>query len=163
MVTLMGKVSPGSTPARSTSALAVIILSDIEGVALRPSLFRPPVLVDELESLWIRKLWLLLLGRLEELTLLGEGLRGGRLSTDAAAPLTGVSMEAVSGAAVASELVDLAFVFGLVRFETGSSVTMRALGAGKGAMSMFSKRLTRLRQVIVGFMVVGRVMVDVSE
>lgn len=95
--------------------------------------------------------------------MLGKGLGDWRLSTDAAAPLTGVSMEAVSGAVVASELVDLPFIFDLVRFETGSSVTMRALGAGKGAMSIFSKKLTRLRQVIVGFIVVGRVMVDVKE
>lgn len=159
----MGKVSPGSTPARRTSAFAVMVLSEIEGVALRPSLLRPPVLAEELGSLWIWKLWLLLLGRLEELTLLGEGLSGGRGSTDAAAPLTGVSMEEVSGAAVASELVDLAFALDLERFETGSRVTMRALGAGKGAMSMFSRRLTRLRQVRIGFMVVGRVRVDVSE
>jgi hypothetical protein len=69
----------------------------------------------------------------------------------------------VSGAAVASELVDLAFAFDLERFDTGSSVTMRALGAGNVAMSMFSKRLTRRRHVRVGFMVVGRVRMEVRE
>ena len=73
----------------------------------------------------------------------------------------GVSIEAVSGAAVASEFIDLAFALDLERFETGSSVTMRALGAGKGAISIFSRKLTRLRQDMVGFMVVGRVRVDV--
>lgn len=72
-------------------------------------------------------------------------------------------MEDVSGAAVVSELVDLAFALDLERFETGSRVTMRALGGGKGAMSIFSKRLTRRRHVRIGFMVVGRVMVDVRE
>lgn len=39
---------------------------------------------------------------------------------------------------------------------------MRALGAGKGAISMFSRKLTRLRQETVGFIVVGLVSVDVS-
>lgn len=163
MVTLMGNVSPGSTPARRTSALAVMVLSETEGVTLRPSLFRPPpVLVDELGSLAIWKLWLLLLGRLEELTLLGDGLSGGRWSTEPAAPLTGVSMEEVSGAAVVSEAGDLDFALDLDRLETGSRVTTRALGAGNGAISMFSSKFTRLRQVSVGFMVVGRVRVDVS-
>jgi hypothetical protein len=95
--------------------------------------------------------------------LLGDGLSGGLVSTEGAAPLIGVSTEDVSGPAVASELVDLAFPFGFERFEIGSNVTMRALGAGNGAMSMFSRILTRLRQVSVGFMVVGRVRVEVSE
>lgn len=95
--------------------------------------------------------------------MLKDGLSGGRLSTEAAAPLTGVSIEEVSGAAVASELVDLALAFDLERFETGSRVTMRALGAGKGAISMFSNRLTRRRHVRVGFIVVGRVRVEVRE
>lgn len=164
MVTLIGRVSPGSTPARSSSALAVMVLSEIEGVALRPSLFRPVVLAEELGSLTIWKLWLLLLGRLEELTLLGDGLNGGRWSTEPAAPLMGVSIDDVSGAAVVSEgVVDLAFAFDLERLDTGSIVTMRALGAGKGAISMFSSMFTRLRQVRVGFMVVGRVRVEVRE
>jgi hypothetical protein len=104
-----------------------------------------------------------LLGRLEELTLLGEGLSGGRLSTEAAVPLIGVSIEDVSGPWVASEATDLALAFDLERFEIGSRVTMRALGAGNGAMSIFSRRLTRLRQVSVGFIVVGRVRVEVRE
>lgn len=159
----MGRVSPGSTPARRSSAFAVMVLSEIDGVALRPSLFCPPVLADELGSLAIRKLWLLSLGRLDELTLLGEGLSGGLVSTDGAAPLIGVSTEAVSGPGVASEFVDLAFPLGFERLEIGSNVTIRALGAGKGAMSIFSRRLTRLRHVSVGFMVVGRVRVEVSE
>lgn len=42
---------------------------------LRASLLRIPALVG---SLTIWKLWLLLLGRLDELTLLGTGLNGGR-------------------------------------------------------------------------------------
>lgn len=159
----MGRVSPGSTPARRSSALAVMVLSERDGVALRPSLFCPPVLEDELGSLAIRKLWLLSLGRLDELTLLGEGLSGGLVSMEGAVPLIGVSIEDVSGPAVASEVVDLAFPFGFERFEIGSNVTMRALGAGNGAMSIFSRILTRLRQVSVGFMVVGRVKVEVSE
>lgn len=159
----MGSVSPGSTPARKSSAFAVMVLSEIDGVTLRPSLFCPLVLADELGSLAIRKLWLLSLGRLDELTLLGEGLRGGLTSTDGDAPLIGVSTEVVSGPAVASEFVDWAFPFGLGRFAIGSNVTMRGLGAGKGAMSMFSRRLTRLLHVRVGFMVVGRVRVEVSE
>lgn len=162
IVTVMGRVSPGSTPARKSSAFAVMVLSEIDGVTLRPSLFCP-VLADELGSLAIRKLWLLSLGRLDELTLLGEGLSGGLVSTDGAAPLIGVSIEDVSGAAVASEFVDLAFPFGFERLEIGSNVTIRALGAGKGAISIFSRRLTRLRHVRVGFMVVGRVRVEVSE
>jgi hypothetical protein len=95
--------------------------------------------------------------------LLGDGLSGGLVSTEGAAPLIGVSIEDVSGAAVASELVDLALPLVFERFEIGSNVTIRALGAGNGAMSMFSRRLTRLRQVSVGFMVVGRVRVEVSE
>lgn len=95
--------------------------------------------------------------------LLREGLNGGRWSTDPAAPLTGVSIRGVPGAAVVSEFVDLAFAFDLARLETGSSVTMRAFGGGNGAMSIISRRLTRLRQERVGFMVVGRVRVDVSE
>jgi hypothetical protein len=78
----MGKVSPGSTPARESSAFAVMVLSVTEGVALRPSLFCPLVLADELGSLTTLKLWLLLLGRLDELTLLGEGLNGGLPSTE---------------------------------------------------------------------------------
>jgi hypothetical protein len=53
IVTVMGNVSPGSTPARKSSAFAVMVLSETEGVALRPSLFRPPVLADELGSLAI--------------------------------------------------------------------------------------------------------------
>lgn len=73
----------------------------------------------------------------------------------------GVSIEAESGAAVASEFIDLAFALDLERFEIGSRVTMRALGAGNGAISIFSRKLTRLRQDMVGFMVVGRVRVDV--
>ena len=95
--------------------------------------------------------------------MLGEGLSGGLVSTEGAAPLIGVSTEDVSGPAVASEFVDFAFPLGFERLETGSKVTMRALGAGKGAMSIFSKRLTRLLHVRVGFMVVGRVRVEVSE
>ena len=159
----MGNVSPGSTPARKSSAFAVIVLSETEGVALRPSLFRPLVLAEELGSLAIWKLKLLSLGRLDELTLLGEGLSGGLASTEGAAPLIGVSIEVLSGAAVASELVDFVLLLVFERFEMGSNVTIRALGAGNGAMSMFSRRLTRLRQVSVGFMVVGRVRVEVSE
>lgn len=159
----MGNVSPGSTPARKSSAFAVMVLSETEGVALRPSLFRPLVLADELGSLAIWKLRLLSLGRLDELTLLGDGLSGGLVSTEGAAPLIGVSIEDVSGAAVVSELGDLALFLVFERFEIGSNVTMRALGAGKGAISIFSKRLTRLRQVRVGFIVVGRVRVEVSE
>jgi hypothetical protein len=121
------------------------------------------VLADELGSLAIRKLWLLSLGRLDELTLLGEGLSGGLISTEGDAPLIGVSTEVVSGPAVASEFVDWAFPFGFERRAIGSNVTIRGLGAGKGAMSMFSRRLTRLLHVRVGFMVVGRVRVEVSE
>ena len=162
-MTVIGRVSPGRTPARRSSAFAVIVLSEIDGVALRLSLFCPPVLADEPGSLEIRKLWLLSLGRLHELTLLGEGLRGGLVSMEGVAPLIGVSTEAVSGPAVASEFVDLAFPLDFERFEIGSNVTIRALGAGKGAMSMFSRILTRLRHVSVGFMVVGRVRVEVSE
>ena len=159
----MGRLSPGSTPARESSAFAVIVLSVTEGVALRPSLFRPLVLADELGSLTTWKLWLLLLSRLDELTLLGEGLNGGLPSTEGVAPLIGVSTEDVSGPAVASELVDFAFARDFERFEIGSNVTIRAFGAGNVAMSIFSRRLTRRRQVSVGFMVVGRVRVEVSE
>lgn len=95
--------------------------------------------------------------------MLGEGLSGGLASTEGAAPPIEASIEDVFGAAVAPELVDFALLLVLERLETGSNVTMRALGAGNGAMSMFSKRLIRLRQVSVGFMVVGRVRVEVSE
>ena len=78
IVTCTGKESPGSTPARSTSVLAVMVLSGVDGVILRVSLFRIRVLADDLGSLPIWKLWLLLLSRLEELTLLGAGLSGAR-------------------------------------------------------------------------------------
>lgn len=61
-----------------------------------------------------------------------------------------------------SDPADLLFALDLERFETGSRVTMRALGAGKGEISMFSRKLTRLRQESVGFMVVGLVRVAVS-
>lgn len=162
MVTFIGRVSPGSTPARNTSVFVVMVLSAIDGAALLPSLFLLPVLADELGSLASWKLWLLLLGRLEELTLLGDGLSGGR-SADASVKLFGVCIDKFSGAVVVSEDADLDFVLGLVRFDTGSSVTMRALGAGNGAISMFSRRLTRFRQETVGFIVTGRVKVDVSE
>lgn len=71
-------------------------------------------------------------------------------------------MDDVSGAAVVSDGGDFTFALDLERLDTGSRVTMRALGAGKGAISIFSSRLIRFRQVRVGFMVVGRVRVDVS-
>ena len=77
-------------------------------------------------------------------------------------PFTGVLVDDVSGAAVASDAGDLGFALDLERLDTGSRVTIRALGAGKGAISIFSRRLTRFRQVRIGFMVVGRVRVDVS-
>lgn len=147
-VSLMGKVSPGSTPARITSVFAMMVLSGTDGVVLRVSL-RPV-----LGSLTTWKLWLLLLGRLDELTLLETGLSWGR-SPPLPLPFT-------DGSAESSSPVDFLFAFGLERLETGSSVTMRALGAGKGEMLMFSKKLTRLRQERVGLIVVGLVMVDVS-
>lgn len=125
---------------------------------LRASLFRIPVLVDELGSLGTWKLKLLLLRRLDELTLLGAGLRGGRLSI-LLPPWADGSMESVSGA---SDPADLAFAFDLDRRVIGSRVTTRGLGGGKGAMSMFSRTLTRLRHVEVGLIVVGLVRVDVS-
>lgn len=101
----------------------------------------------------------LLLSRLDELTLLGAGLRGGRFS-GATVPLVGDgSNDPDSGA---SEPAGLVFAFDLERFETGSRVTTRALGGGKPAISILSSRLTRLRHVMVGFIVVGFVKVDVS-
>lgn len=155
---MIGNVSPGSTPARKTSAFAVMIPSVTDGVMLRASLLRIPVLVDELGSLGTRKLWLLLLGRLEELTLLGAGLSGGRLSVEFS-PFSGESSDCVSGA---SDPADLAFALDLARREIGSRVTIRGLGRGKGAISMFSNTVTRRRQVEVGLIVVGLVRVDVS-
>lgn len=70
-------------------------------------------------------------------------------------------MDGVFGAAVVSEAGDFCFALDLERLDTGSRVTMRALGAGKGAISIFSSKLIRFRQVRVGFMVVGRVRVEV--
>lgn len=61
-----------------------------------------------------------------------------------------------------SDPTDRLFALDLDRFDTGSRVTIRALGAGKGEISMFSRRLTRRRQERVGFMVVGLVNVAVS-
>ena len=55
MVIVTGKLSPGSTPARNTSVLAVIVLSGAEVAVLRVSLFRTPML-EELGSLPIWKL-----------------------------------------------------------------------------------------------------------
>lgn len=45
--------------------------------------------------------------------------------------------------------------------DMGSRVITRALGAGRGAMSILSMRISRLSQDIEGVMVVGRVRVDV--
>ena len=73
-------------------------------------------------------------------------------------PLTNRSLESCG-----SWLADFFNALGLERLETGSRVTMRALGAGKGDMSILSKRFMRLRHEIVGFMVVGFVRVDVSR
>ena len=67
---------------------------------------------------------------------------------------------AVAADSVADDALPLPLDFD--RLETGSRVTILALGAGKGAMSMFSIRLIRLRQDKVGFIVVGLVRVDVS-
>jgi len=58
--------------------VAVMVLwSDEEVVLLRASLFLRLAAFVELGSLTIWKLWLLLLRRLEELTSLGAGLKGG--------------------------------------------------------------------------------------
>lgn len=63
--------------------------------------------------------------------MLGEGLSGGLASTEGAAPPIEASIEDVFGAAVAPELVDFALLLVLERLETGSNVTMRALGGRK--------------------------------
>lgn len=70
-----------------------------------------------------------------------------------AAPAVAVTADSAGG-------FPLAFDF--ERLETGSSVTMRAFGAGNGAISMLSIRFTRFRHDMVGFIVVGLVKVDVS-
>lgn len=67
---------------------------------------------------------------------------------------------AVTADSVADDALPLPLDFD--RLDTGSRVTIRALGAGKGAMSIFSNRLIRLRHERVGFIVVGLVRVDVS-
>lgn len=56
IVILMGSVSPGSAPARRTSAVAVIVLSDADVATLRISLLRFPVPFTELGSLTTWKL-----------------------------------------------------------------------------------------------------------
>lgn len=65
-----------------------------------------------------------------------------------------VTVESVAG--------DFPLTLDFERLETGSRVTMRAFGAGNGAMSMFSRKLMRLLQDMVGLIVVGFVRVDVS-
>jgi hypothetical protein len=99
------------------------------------------------------------LSRLDELTLLGAGLRGGRWSEVAVPPFTESSIDPDSGA---SDVAVLAFPLDFERREIGSRVTTRALGAGKVEISMFSSKLIRLRHETVGFIVVGFVRVDVS-
>lgn len=75
-------------------------------------------------------------------------------------PLADVANEMLSDAR--SVPVDFDLALDLERRETGSKVTTRGLGAGNGAMSIFSRKLTRLRHERVGFIVVGFVRVDVS-
>ena len=123
----------------------------------RVSLLRIPALLG---SLMVWKLWLLLLGRLDELTLLGTGLNGGRGSVPVVLPIPFTDRSEESRASWL--VVFLIVALDLERLETGSRVTIRAFGAGNGAISILSKRFTRLRHDRTGFIVVGLVRVDVS-
>ena len=61
-----------------------------------------------------------------------------------------------------SVAADFPLLLDLERLDTGSKVTTRGFGAGNGAISIFSRTLTRFRHDKVGFMVVGFVNVAVS-
>lgn len=73
-----------------------------------------------------------------------------------------MSVAAAATAVTADSAGDFPLAFDFERLEMGSSVTMRALGAGNGVISIFSKKLIRFRHDIVGFIVVGFVKVAVS-
>lgn len=57
--------------------------------------------------------------------------------------------------------MDFVFDFVLDRFEIGSREMTRGLGAGRGAISIVSRSITRLSQEIAGEIVVGLVRVEV--